>query len=62
MHNSNREQHEISVNSFVEGLLLYIALQLGDKDDLMQFLKVWGEKERVQMTKHGRSDDDRKTI
>ena len=27
--------------SFVEGLLFYIAIRLGDKDSLMVFLRAW---------------------
>ena len=29
--------------SFVEGLLFYIAIRLGDKEALMDFLKMWGK-------------------
>lgn len=27
--------------SFIEGLLFYIAMRLGDKDSLMDFLRAW---------------------
>ena len=29
--------------SFIEGLLFYIAMQYGDKNMLMDFLKTWGK-------------------
>ena len=29
--------------SFIEGLLFYIALRLGDKDSLMVFLRAWNK-------------------
>ena len=29
--------------SFIEGLLFYIALRLGDKETLMEFLRAWGD-------------------
>lgn len=29
--------------SFIEGLLFYIAMRLGDKETLMEFLKMWGK-------------------
>lgn len=29
--------------SFIEGLLFYIAMRLGDKETLMDFLKMWGK-------------------
>jgi hypothetical protein len=29
--------------SFIEGLLFYIAMQYGDKETLMEFLKIWGK-------------------
>lgn len=29
--------------SFIEGLLFYIAMQYGDKETLMEFLKMWGK-------------------
>ena len=38
--------------SFVEGLLFYIAMQYGDKEMLMEFLKIWGK----EYEKRGLSD------
>lgn len=29
--------------SFIEGLLFYIAIRLGDKDSLMEFLQAWNK-------------------
>lgn len=29
--------------NFIEGLLFYIAMQYGDKETLMEFLKIWGK-------------------
>ena len=29
--------------SFVEGLLFYIAIRLGDKETLTEFLQAWGK-------------------
>lgn len=29
--------------SFIEGLLFYIALRLGDKESLLMFLETWGK-------------------
>lgn len=29
--------------SFIEGLLFYIAMRLGDKDSLMEFLQAWNK-------------------
>jgi len=29
--------------SFIEGLLFYIAMRLGDKETLMKFLQAWGD-------------------
>ena len=39
--------------SFIEGLLFYIALRLGDKDTLMKFLRAWGDEYEKSIAKDG---------
>ena len=40
--------------SFVEGLLFYIAIRLGDKDSLMDFLRAWNkEYEKAELEELG---------
>lgn len=51
--------------SFIEGLLFYIALHIGDDDDLMRFLKVWAKeyaKREFEELSGRHEDDDRQTI
>ena len=44
--------------SFVEGLLFYIAMRLGDKEALMEFLRAWGkEYEKRELEELGVRDD-----
>ena len=37
--------------SFIEGLLFYIAMRLGDKDSLMDFLRAWGKEYEKRIVK-----------
>lgn len=44
--------------SFIEGLLFYIAVRLGDKDSLMEFLRVWSKEcEKHELEDLGVRDD-----
>lgn len=36
--------------SFIEGLLFYIAMQYGDKETLMEFLRAWGNEYEKSVT------------
>lgn len=36
--------------SFIEGLLFYIAMQYGDKETLMEFLRAWGDEYEKSVT------------
>lgn len=46
--------------SFIEGLLFYIAIRLGDKEALMEFLKIWGkEYEKLVHKDSGVRGDER---
>lgn len=37
--------------SFIEGLLFYIAMRLGDKETLNTFLQAWGEEYEKRIVK-----------
>ena len=44
--------------SFIEGLLFYIAMQYGDKNELMDFLKMWSKEcEKHELEELGVHDD-----
>lgn len=46
--------------SFIEGLLFYIAMRLGDKDSLMDWLQAWNkeyEKREFEGLSGGNDDD-----
>lgn len=46
--------------SFIEGLLFYIAIRLGDRETLMEFLKMWGkEYEKQELEDLGVRGDER---
>lgn len=45
--------------SFIEGLLFYIAMRLGDKGSLMEFLQAWDkEYEKRELEELGVRDDE----
>lgn len=45
--------------SFIEGLLFYIAIRLGDKETLMEFLRAWSkEYEKRELEELGVRGDE----